>query len=249
MRDSLSISVEEALRRLYGHRADWLLVEGNGGRWTLRKERLVAFMGMGLGEASIVDVLMERGCPAKDESLIGSPVLVLDGHGFRLIQMDEHVQVIEKGQNEELPDWWHVPLPLIAVFRNKITANRRMLQEFGALLIPSQDIRFLEVKGTLLLAHGERRLYLSRLEGHFYLVEDVRCDVSLAKDIGGWAAVGHTLWDRAERRGEVLVRLDRMADGKDEAEILPCRWENELLGYIEIDGPSRKDGPDEEDEA
>ncbi len=224
-----SEEVDSLLRKLYALGMDWLVVEYKGRKWTIHKDRLVSFIGMGLGDRPIKSIIEKKGSLIRDEEdLPEGKILLLDKDGLRISKYSGN------DKEEELPPWWSVPLPLVCIKNKGVTPNPKASNCFGRIVLTEKDRKSLASDGELIISREGKRIYLSRMEGDFFLVEDVSGDFSLAEDVGWWAAVGRALFDRLESRGFSVERRERMDQAEDGSELITCSWDKEVLGYLEI---------------
>jgi hypothetical protein len=237
-----SVPVDELLRKLYSLRIDWVVVEKRKKKIVLHKERLISFMGMGLGDSPLEDVLKGKRFSSFEDIPQGEKVLFLDEKGGRIEDFDR-----EPPDAPVTPSWWSVPLPIVKI-DGGAELNEKAAALFGRLSLTAKEIKSLGEKGEALLSKGKKRVYLSEIEGPYYLAEDVSGEISMAEDIGWWAAVGRALAERLRREGKDLVRRDRMSQAEVDNELLPCRWENDLLGYLEIKDGGTAGSPSTGDE-
>lgn len=226
----LSMEVDELLRKLYEAGVDWLVVESGGDRWFVHKDRLISFIGMGLGESSIVSVLKERKSASKarsDDVPLGKAVF-LNEKGLGFFEFD---------RPEDRPVWWKVPMPLVCISGEKIDLNPKAEEVLGDFKISKKDRAIVIKKGEHLITSRNRRIFLSRLEGAFFVAEDVSCDFSVAEDVGWWASVGKALWERLVDKGFKVIKRDHMDQIDNRSEMITCRWDKEVIGYLELTEP------------
>lgn len=245
-KDALSTEVDELLRKLYEVGVDWLVVESHGERWFLHKDRLISFIGMGLGESSIASVLKDKGPSLKNEPQ--------DISIERSVLLDEKgLNMLEPGMARARPAWWDVPMPIIFM-GDVLDLNPKARDVFGSLEVPKKDVAAAIKNGEHLMSFMDKRIFLSRLEGLFFLAEDVSGDFSLAEDVGWWASVGRALWERLTDKGFTIFKRERMDQIDNGSEMVTCRWDKDVLGYLEIVDPAviprkptgRKDDYDKE---
>ncbi|MDD4835699.1 MAG: hypothetical protein PHU72_01160 [Dethiosulfovibrio sp.] len=231
-KDALSMEVDGLLRKLYEVGADWLVVESRGDRWFLHKDRLISFIGMGLGETSIASVLRDK-VPSLRADAPDVPI-------GKSVFLDENgLSMFEPEKVESRPSWWEVPIPLVFMGGDGLDLNPKARDVFGMLEIPKKDVSAAIQNGEHLVSLMGKRIYLSRLEGFFFVAEDVSGDFSLAEDVGWWASVGRALWDRLIDKGFKVSKRERMDQIDGGSEMVTCRWDKEVLGYLEIVEPGR----------
>ncbi|WP_085543496.1 hypothetical protein [Dethiosulfovibrio salsuginis] len=226
----LSMEVDELLRKLYETGVDWLVVDWNERRWSIHKDRLVSFIGMGLGEWSIKSILEKKSSCLKGEvdgDFTGKAVFLSEGG-------------IDRSPKESLkrPVWWEVPIPIVRMV-TPLELNPKAEALLGGIKIGPKDRAMAVSQGKHLLSCGGLSIFLSKLEGDFFMAEDVSGDCSLAEDVGWWASVGKALWDRLIEKGFQIVKKDRMDQVGDCSEMVTCRWDRDVLGYLEIIEPRK----------
>lgn len=229
-KDGLSMEVDELLRKLYETGADWLVVD-NGRRWPIHKDKLVSLIGMGLGEWPIKSILEKKSSclRTKDVDSISERFVLLSHDGVTVLD----------GESADLPLWWEVPIPVVRISKDGVEQNTRSEKLFGEMAISKKDIALLLDQGEAMVSCGGSRLFISRLEGDFFTVEDVSGDLSLAEDLGWWASVGKALWERLLDKGFKVTKKDRMDQVEDSSELVTCRWDRDVLGYLEIIEPRK----------
>lgn len=233
-KEETTLVVDDILRQLYVLGLNWLVVEDEGRRWVLHKEKLIAYIGMGLAGEPVLDVLAEKGKP-----LLNEPVELEDKKVLLISQGKSSVKVWDELLNTvpDLPPWWEVPVPVVRINRESLDLNEEALSLFPEISLSSSEIKILIEKGELIYSLNETdRLFLHRMKGSYFFVEDIGKDLSVAEDIGWWSSVGKALVERLRRENYNVERVNNgLFDRSDEkSEFLPCGWNGELLGYLKI---------------
>ncbi|NLB83746.1 MAG: hypothetical protein GX791_05820 [Synergistaceae bacterium] len=133
----------------------------------------------------------------------------------------------------DIPSWWNVPLPLVSVASGRIVLNEKARILFG-------DV---SLDGLLDDLPDEKEFVLEPFSGTFlfreiaplvYFAEDVSEDVTSAREISWWAAVGKAFVEKIRGEGKRAERSDIPLPSEPGArkECLPCLWEGKVLGYL-----------------
>ena len=182
--------------------------------------------------------------PALPDDADGNPddlqVLVIEDGQVGLSSMREALA----SREPDFPVWWEAPVPLVIHRRRRIYPNPTAAQMFGEDLkgfpreLPGKD----EFLVNLQNGQPPRSLMFSRLEDDIFTLEDCTGDVSAAADIAWWAALGKA-WmaildkgKRVDRRYE-KAEIEEMREGElaalaAENTLIPCEWEDGILGYL-----------------
>ncbi len=247
---SLLSTVQEILRALYFYGADYILVQSGKRERLLHKEQLVALLEQGREKATLEDVFtlnLNESIYAKMQMEdIPSMSLLLqfiqtgagaDGE-LSLSTFEEHRErkVIEN--TVIMPDWWGIPLPLVHIDDDRVFLNAVATEAIpgGAVSMARQIDRMRTDRIVIIKEKKKERTFsLTPLAENTYLVEDISGDFEMAEDLVWWAAIGRAFMSRMQENGLIVKRLSPFEDAPENvAEIIPCHWENELVGRLAI---------------
>nr|HPJ25483.1 hypothetical protein [Synergistaceae bacterium] len=157
------------------------------------------------------------------------------------------LRVIDMAPEKELflPSWWEAPFPLVAFHKDEFYVNEKTRELFRTeidILQKSFTTSLREEENSIFSCISstgeERRFFVKKVQEHIFALEDVSNEVHMAQDIVWWAAVGNALSTYLQAKGvEIRPFQEGEALPKENAgtaELIPCRWEDELLGYIQL---------------
>jgi hypothetical protein len=154
-------------------------------------------------------------------------------------------------RDPDFPAWWEAPVPFVMHRRRRTYSNSAAKRTFGGELeelprdLPEKDEFLVRLEGfDVESGQGKvpRSLMFRRLEGDIFTLEDWTGDVLAAADISWWAAVGKA-WIAILDKGKRVYRRYEKAeveamDAEDlaalsaENTLIPCEWEDGILGYL-----------------
>lgn len=236
---NLDSSLSTLLRNLYLHGVEHCAPVILGESSILTKDQVVSILERGHGEKkvrNIPDLLASSGALRENrgKNLFNdkTPVLTVNEEGFEVLPAGNLTLPTCCPSGGEVPSWWTVPLPLLSLASGKIALNEKARALLGDLPLDS----FFDQRPK------EREFLIEPPSGTFlfreiaplvYLAEDVSGDVTSAREISWWAAVGRAFVEKLAREGKRAVRSDwPSAPGDDGEECLPCLWEGKVLGYL-----------------
>lgn len=244
---SLDNTLQEGLRALFVLGADGLQLEGEQGiRVFFSKENLIVLLERGLGEEPLGTLLRHpEWCrPYREARGRLSPemrIIRLGPGGESGVVTSQN---LEAPTDEDLPNWWAIPLPLLAQQNGQVALNLH-----GKKLFPEGQPTVDDVRRALAQDHlmpwpgtnGIKTVLLVPLTGDIYLLEDVSSDMELAEDVAWWAASGKALVAYFETQGYrirpwkgVLPPLESSTE-----DLLPCQWEGRLVGHLALEAPPK----------
>ncbi len=238
---NLDSSLSTLLRNLYLHGVEHCapLIRGESAIFT--KDQVVAILERGYGEKKVRDI-PELLSSANIQKKIAGKNLFKDRTSVLAVN-EEGCEVLPAGSlalstpvrptGADTPSWWNVPLPLVSVASGKIVLNEK-----ARILLQGVSLN-----GLLDDLPDEKEFVLEPLAGTFlfreiapqiYLAEDVSADVTSAREISWWAAVGKAFVEKFRGEGKITSRSDVLPSFKPSTgeECLPCLWEGKVLGYL-----------------
>ncbi len=157
------------------------------------------------------------------------------------------LRVIDIAPEKELflPPWWTAPFPLVAFHGKKIYMNEKAREVcdvtnedlekcFSNFSCENEDYIF----PCITSSGEERRFFAKKIAEHILTLEDISSEMHMAQDIVWWAAVGNALTTYLQAKG-VEIRFSYEREGLPQPKVesdetIPCRWEGDLLGYINL---------------
>ena len=260
---SLLSTVQEILRALYFYGVDYILAQSGKRERLLHKEQLVALLEQGREKATLEDTfVLELNEPISAkmqmEDIPPSVSLLLfvqTGTGaegeLSLSTFEEYRERKVRENMVIMPDWWSIPLPLAHIDDDRVFLNPRATETIpgGAVSMARQIERMRADRiVTIKEKKKERTFSLTPLAENTYFVEDISGDFEMAEDLVWWAAIGHAFVSRMQGNGLAVKRLSPFEEPPtDAAEVIPCHWENELVGRLAIHLPEEpaKDAAEE----
>ena len=256
---SLLSTVQEILRALYFYGADYILVQGGKRERLLHKEQLVALLEQGREKATLEDTFtlnLNEPISAKMQVEDIPPASSLlqfmqTGEGaegeLSLCTFEEYRERKVRENMVIMPDWWGIPLPLVHIDDDRVFLNACATEAIpgGAVAMARQIDRMrAERIATIKEKKKERTFSLTPLAENSYFVEDISGDFEMAEDLVWWAAIGRAFVSRVQENGLVVKRLSPFEDAPENvAEVIPCHWENELVGRLAIRLPEEATEP------
>jgi hypothetical protein len=167
-------------------------------------------------------------------------VLVIEDEQFGLSSLRDALM----SRDPDFPAWWEVPVPLVMHRRRRIYPNPAAARIFGEELkelprdLPGKD----EFLVNLQSGQSSNSLMFHRLEDDIFTLEDCTGDVLAAADIAWWAALGKAwmvmldkgkrVYRRYEKAEIEEMEEDALAVLSAENTLIPCEWEDGMLGYL-----------------
>jgi hypothetical protein len=219
------------------------------------KDQLVLLIERGIPDVRVADIprlaaegifkpLLFSDRPAVPNDADMNPdelqVLVIDDEEVGLSSLREALM----SREPDFPAWWEAPVPLVMRRRRRTYANAAAERIFGEELqglprdFPEKDEFLLNLQG----GQTPRSLMFHRLEDDIFTLEDCTGDVLAAADIAWWAAVGKAwiaildkgkrVYRRYEKAEIESMEEEELAVLSAENTLIPCEWENGLLGYL-----------------
>jgi hypothetical protein len=213
--------------------------------------------------------------PIAAADLLNEPSFELE-HTYALVMSDDgsEVSTLKEALNPgtpAFPVWWTAPIWLAMHRRGKIYLNGAAAEAFGGagpgqektggvLSLLERAAKDLPTKDEFLVelnVDGEPlSIAFRRISVNIFLMED--CDAAAAADIAWWAAVGKAWAATLDREGWRYRRcgkteLDEMKvseikELRENNTLIPCEWEDELLGYLCVSKRQGEPEPEPEPE-
>jgi hypothetical protein len=184
--------------------------------------------------------------PAASDAGIDSDdiqVLIIEDEQAGLSSLKEALA----SRDPDFPAWWEAPVPFVMHRRRRTYPNPAAERMFGDVLeglprdLPEKD-EFLVNLANLSDEEAPRSLMFRRLEGDVFTLEDCTGDAAAAADISWWAAVGKAwiaILDKGKReyrrcgKAEIEeMEEEQLAALEAESTLIPCEWEDGVLGYL-----------------
>ena len=238
---NLDSSLSTLLRNLYLHGVEHCapLVRGESAIFT--KDQVVSILERGYGEKKVRDIpdLLSSSSGLRESSGNNqvkekTSVLTVNEDGYEVLpagSLDLSAPVPPVGGG--VPSWWNAPLPLVSLASGKITLNEKARTLLSDLPLDSFfDHRPNEKEFVIEPSSGT--FLFREIAPLVYIAEDVSADVSSAREISWWAAVGKAYVEKLRGEGKSTRRSDAAGSLKPNAgeESLPCIWEGKVLGYL-----------------
>ena len=236
---TLDSPLSSLLRNLYIHSLDHCAPLVRGEAAIVTKDQLISILERGHGEKKVRDIPRLLSSSASLREMVQknllkdrTPVLTVDEEGFEILPA-ANLSLSTWPSREELPFWWNAPLPFVAVALGKIILNEKAQSLLGNMPLekllgnPPEDKEFV-------LEPSSGTFLFREVAPSIYLVEDVSSDVSSAREISWWAAVGKAFVEKLHTEDKTTERSDvfsALGPGTAE-ECLPCLWEGKILGYL-----------------
>jgi hypothetical protein len=249
---STESGVQEVLRALYFHSADYIMLKIGRREKLVHKEQMISLMELGherttIDEMSVTTLPEPASAKTRVEDVPPDTALLMffrkGGGPAGILSMTSFGKYREQTVKEAeavYPEWWEAPIPLLYMDDERVALN-----DAAGAKIPC-DAKYLAAQadkmkrdGVITVKDKKRELTFSLrpLEENIYLAEDVSGDFEMAEELVWWAAVGKAFVRRVEENGAVVRRISPLeAPPAAAAEVLPCSWENEPLGSIAIVG-------------
>jgi hypothetical protein len=257
--------VQEVLRALFFHGADYIMLKIGRREKLVHKEQMISLMELGR-ESTTVDEMsaMTLSEPASGKTRVEDVppdtallMFVRKGGGpagsLSKTSFGEYREQKIKESETVYPEWWGAPLPLLYMDNERVALN----DAAGAKI--SCDAKELAAQAEKMKRDGiitvkdkkrEMTFSLNPLEENVYLVEDVSGDFEMAEELVWWAAVGKAFVRRLEENGAEVRRISPLeTPPAASTEVLPCLWDNEPLGSIVIGMPGDDDRDETPEEA
>jgi hypothetical protein len=247
---SLISTVQEVLRALYFYGADYLMARSGKRERLLHKEQFVALLEQGREKATLDDTFslnLNEPISAKMQTEDVAPASLLlmfvqtgDGPDGELSLMTfEAYRELKMRENMVImPDWWNIPLPLLHIDDDRVLLNPCATETIpGGALTMARQIEKMRADHIVTIKEKkrERTFALAPLGENTYIAEDISGDFEMAEDLVWWAAIGHAFVSRMRDNGLVVKRLSPFETPPENAvEVVPCHWENELVGRLAI---------------
>lgn len=242
---TMSSTVQEILRAMYLYSSDYILIVIARKERLLHKDQLVCLLEQGREGAALSELISEvpkeplAARTQMEDTPQDMPLLLFAQGELSRTSFGEYREQKIMATASRLPEWWDVPLPLIYVCDQSVSLNNAALALIpgGAKALAEQMEGLLKEKIiTLHEKKSDRTLTLSPLTDTVYFLEDISGDFEMAEDLLWWAAVGRAFVRRMEKNGLIVRRLSPYEqEPKDAAEIIPCFWEDELMGKLSIE--------------
>jgi hypothetical protein len=246
-------TVQEILRALYFYGADYLMARNGKLERLLHKEQFVVLLEQGREKATLDDMFslnLNEPASAKMhvEDIPPASLLLLfvqTGEGadgeLSLTTFEAFREQKVRESMVIMPDWWNIPLPLVRVDGDRVFLNPCATEKIpGGALTMARQIERMRADRIVTVRENERErtFSLTRLDDNTYLAEDISGDFEMAEDLVWWAAIGHAFVGRMRDNGLVVQRLSPFeTPPENAAEVIPCHWENELVGRLAISLP------------
>ncbi len=247
---SLLSTVQEILRALYFYGADYILVQSGKRERLLHKEQLVALLEQGREKATLEDTFTLNlnepiSARMRVEDIPPASLLlqfIQTGAGaegeLSLCAFEEYRERKVRENMVIMPDWWSIPLPLVHIDDDRVFLNAVATETIpGGAVSMARQIDRMRAERIVIIKEKkkERTFSLTPLAENTYLVEDISGDFEMAEDLVWWAAIGRAFVNRMQENGLVVKRLSPFEDDPaNVAEVIPCYWENELVGRLAI---------------
>ncbi len=238
---SLESPVEEVLRFLFASSLRHVFLKGTQGSSLLGKEELISFMETKDCSIKIEEILTQ---PSKHSQNAFSRVQKLNPSEKILFLKPTESSVIkaedvsyQKGVS--LPSWWDAPFPLLTVMEGKIVLNKKAQELWDNIEDTlTEKLPSLPDKDVILSCTGpsgtEYQLFSKQISPAIFFIEDISDEVPIAQNMAWWAGIGKTLTTFLEAEGVQITSSKKKKKLKGKGHLLPCRWEEELLGYINL---------------
>lgn len=238
---TLDSSLSTLLRNLYLHGVEHCapLVRGEAAIFT--KDQVVSILERGYGDKKVRDIPDLLSSSSGLKEIAGknhfkdkTSVLTVNEEGYEVLPAGNlALSAASRPVGGGVPSWWNVPLPLVSLASEKIAFNEKARSLLG-------DV---SLEGILDSVPDEKEFVLELSSGTFlfreiaplvYLAENVSDDVTSAREISWWAAVGKAFVKKLRGEGKSTKRSDVAPSFKPNTveECLPCLWEGEVLGYL-----------------
>lgn len=240
---TLDQTLQEGLRALFILGAEALQLEGRDGtRALFAKEHLIVLLERGLGEESLESIIHHTAWhhpyqEVQKNLAPGARVLCLDAEGKGEVCSTLDLTELH---SKDVPSWWTIPLPLLALQDDGVRLNPRGEMLCGPGIPSVDDVRSALARDHLMdcTQHDPiKTILLVPLAEDIYLLEDVSSDMALAEDVAWWAAAGQALVAYFEGQGYRIHQWRGTPPPRDvtTGETVACQWDGRLLGHITLE--------------
>ncbi|WP_286953886.1 hypothetical protein, partial [Aminobacterium sp. UBA4908] len=169
-------------------------------------------------------------------------VLFLSAEGGASISTVGELKLMVTSQTGDLPEWWSVPIPLLAIQKKKVILNEKACSHLKGYTFSYDEVEsaLQSEEPMLAIDNAEGRMVICPIEiaPHVFMLDDVTCDLDTAENMIWWAAVGQAWAQKKRRAGYRILRVDEEIKEPSPLDLLgadeymTCIWDGKVVGHL-----------------